>query len=175
MSHHHAHTSQDGFDENAANKLEWGDALLLGHGPMDHSHEEFVQVVKALAACNAVTALGCLQALEDHLLAHFGTEHEWMERTAYPAMECHLAEHQKVLDSVQEVNALAKIGQVGLRDSRRLAAALADWFPKHATYLDSALSAWISKRRHGGAPVILRRDLGSGVQRESAFMEAKRL
>ncbi|WP_231502178.1 bacteriohemerythrin [Herbaspirillum sp. RV1423] len=169
MSHHHAHAHQVGLDEKAAEKLEWSDAMLLGHGPIDDAHEEFVCVVKALSKCDAVTALGCLQAVEDHLLAHFGTEREWMERTEYPNMDCHLDEHQKVLDSVQQVNALAKIGQVGLRDVRRLAVALADWFPKHATYLDSALSAWISKRRYGGAPVILRRDLGNGVQQESAF------
>lgn len=166
MSHHHAHPHQGGFDENAARQLEWSDALLLGHGPMDDAHEEFVTVVKALAACDAVTALGCLQAVEDHLVAHFGTERTWMERTAYPAMDCHLDEHQKVLDSVQQVNQLAKIGQVGLRDVRRLAAALADWFPKHATYLDSALSTWISKRMHGGAPVILKRHIKSGMAQQ---------
>lgn len=138
--------------------------MLLGHAPMDAAHKEFVQVVKALAECNVVTALGCLQALEDHLLTHFGTEHEWMQRTNYPSMDCHLDEHQKVLNSVQQVNTLAKSGQVGLRDVHRLSAALADWFPKHATYLDSALSAWINKRQYGGVPVILRRDLGSPVK-----------
>lgn len=168
MSHHHAHASQTGFDENAADKLVWSDAMLLGHGPMDEAHEEFVHVVKALAACDAVTALGCLQAVEDHLLAHFDTEREWMERTEYPSMDCHLDEHRKVLDTVLQVNALAKAGQVGLRDVRRLAAALADWFPKHATYLDSALSAWVSKRRHGGAPVILRRHIVQFAEQESA-------
>ncbi|WP_229519225.1 bacteriohemerythrin [Massilia rhizosphaerae] len=164
MSHHHAHAHQGGFDENAAERLEWNDAMLLGHGPTDAAHEEFVQVVKALAACNAVTALGCLQAVEDHLLSHFESERQAMVRTSYPNMDCHLDEHQKVLDTVLEVNRLAQAGQVGLRDVRRLAAALADWFPKHATYLDSALSTWITKRRHGGAPVILRRDIRAGVQ-----------
>lgn len=157
MSHHHAHGRSAGFDENAAELLEWNDAMLLGHGPMDDAHEEFVLVVKALRACNVVTALGCLRAVEDHLVAHFGTEREWMKKTGYPAMECHLDEHQKVLDTVQQVHQLAQAGQVGLRDVHRLAAALADWFAKHATYLDSALSAWISKQKHGGAPVILRR------------------
>lgn len=169
MSHHRAHAQQGKVDENAAEQLAWSDSMLLGHGPTDDAHEDFVRVVKALAACNAVTALGCLQAVEDHLLEHFETEREWMVRTEYPNMDCHLDEHQKVLDTVLQVNQLAKAGQVGLRDVRRLAAALADWFPKHATYLDSALSAWISKRRHGGAPVILRRDIGVGVQQESTF------
>ncbi|MFJ1470037.1 bacteriohemerythrin [Massilia orientalis] len=169
MSHHHAHADPGEFDENAAERLKWNDAMLLGHGPTDHAHQEFVHVVKALAACNAVTALGCLQAVEAHLLSHFESERQWMVQTDYPNMDCHLDEHQKVLDTVLEVNRLAKAGQVGLRDVRRLAAALADWFPKHATYLDSALSAWITKRRHGGAPVILRRDIRTGVQQESIF------
>ena len=167
MSHHHAHAHQGRFDENAAEQLEWSDAMLLGHAPMDDAHQEFVRVVKALAAANVVTALGCLQAVEEHLLAHFETEREWMERTQYPSMDCHTDEHQKVIDSVQRVNALAKAGQVVLRDLRRLAAALADWFPKHATYLDSALSAWINKRRYGGAPVIFRRDIRCKTPREA--------
>ena len=166
MSHHNVHPRQARFDEEVAQKLEWRDAMRLGHGPMDNSHEDFVRVVKALSACNVVTALGSLQALEDHLLEHFQAEQGLMERTAYPNMACHLDEHQKVLDSVERVNALAKIGQVGLSDVHRLAAALADWFPQHLTYLDSALSTWISKRRHGGAPVIFRRDVRNGVQRE---------
>jgi hemerythrin len=169
MSHHHARAHPGGFDENAAERLEWNDAMLLGHGPTDDAHEEFVHVVKALAACNAATALGCLQAVEDHLQSHFESERQWMVRTDYPNMDCHLDEHRKVLDTVLEVNRLAKTGQVGLRDVRRLAAALADWFPKHATYLDSALSTWITKRRHGGAPVILRRAIRTGVQQESVL------
>lgn len=168
MSHTDKHAPPGAFDENAAGQLRWSDAMLLGHGPMDDAHEEFVQVVKALAACNAVTALGCLQAVEEHLLEHFETERKWMERTAYPAMDCHLDEHQKVLNTVQQVNQLAQAGQVGLRDVRRLGAALADWFGKHATYLDSALSAWISKHRHGGKPVLLRRDLHNGAYHDEA-------
>lgn len=169
MSHHHVHEHQGGFDERAAERLEWSDSMLLGHDPIDEAHEAFVSVVKALATCNPATALDRLQAVEDHLVDHFETERHWMEKTGYPAMDCHLDEHQKVLDSVREVNQLAKAGHVGLRDVRRLAVALADWFPKHATYLDSALSAWISKRMHGGAPIVLRRDLGMSALREDAL------
>ncbi|MEM5314679.1 hemerythrin domain-containing protein [Paraburkholderia sp. JHI869] len=140
-------------------KLEWSSAMLLGHAPIDDAHEEFVEVVMALRDCTQQTALVCLQAVEAHLLSHFATEHEWMTKTDFPAMECHLDEHQKVLDAVQQVNALAAVGEVGLSDVRRLAQALIDWFPGHADYMDSALSAWINKKLHGGAPVVLRRDL----------------
>ena len=38
-----------------------------------------------------------------------------------------------------------------------LAQALADWFPGHATYLDSALAHWMFHRRFGGKPVVIHR------------------
>ncbi|EEA03692.1 hemerythrin-like metal-binding protein [Burkholderia sp. H160] len=139
--------------------LEWSSAMLLGHAPIDESHEEFVEVVMALRECTQHTALACLQAVETHLLSHFAVEHEWMKKTDFPATECHLDEHQKVLDAVQRVNALAAAGEVGLSNVKRLAQALIDWFPGHADYMDSALSAWINKKLHGGAPVVLRREL----------------
>ncbi|MGF6597740.1 hemerythrin [Paraburkholderia sp. GAS448] len=142
-----------------AETLEWSDAMLLGHAPIDAAHEEFVEVVSVLANCTQHTALGCLQAVEAHLLSHFAIEREWMEKTDFPAADCHLDEHQRVIDAVQKVNALAAVGEVGLQDVKRLAQALADWFPGHADYMDSALSAWINKKMHGGAPVVLRRDL----------------
>ena len=31
-----------------APRLEWSDALLLGHGPMDRTHREFVEIVDAM-------------------------------------------------------------------------------------------------------------------------------
>lgn len=142
-----------------AETLEWSDAMLLGHAPIDAAHEEFVEVVTALAGCTQKTALACLQAVQAHLLSHFAIERAWMEKTDFPAADCHLDEHQRVLDAVQKMNALAAVGEVGLHDVKRLARALTDWFPGHADYMDSALSAWINKRMHGGAPVVLRRDL----------------
>ncbi|CAB3799542.1 Bacteriohemerythrin [Paraburkholderia ultramafica] len=146
-----------------AETLEWSDAMLLGHAPIDAAHEEFVEVVTALADCTQHTALGCLQAVDAHLLSHFAIEQAWMEKSGFPAADCHLDEHQRVLDAVQKVNALAAVGEVGLHDVKRLAQALADWFPGHADYMDSALSAWINKKMHGGAPVVLRRDLQVAV------------
>jgi len=38
---------------------------------------------------------------------------------------------------------------------RAFAAELERWFPGHADYLDSALAAWLCKRRFGGKPVVL--------------------
>jgi hemerythrin len=44
---------------------------------------------------------------------------------------------------------------------RSFAEELAKWFPGHADYLDSALAAWMVKRRHGARPLVLRRNIAS--------------
>lgn len=144
---------------DACQALAWSDAMLLGHGPIDAAHQEFVEVVNALAHCSPDTAAVCLQDLEAHIHSHFATEKAWMEKTDFPAAECHIDEHERVIDAVQKVNAKLCLGELGLADVRRLAQALADWFPAHAAYMDSALSAWINKKTYGGAPVVLRRDM----------------
>ena len=79
-----------------------------------------------------------------------------MNGTGFPAAQCHADEHAAVLKSVHEVQELVRDG-ANLPVVRQLAQALVDWFPGHADYLDSALSYWMSKRSHGGAPVVLRR------------------
>lgn len=147
----------------ASEKLQWSDAMLLGNGLIDEAHEEFVQVVTSLAECTQHSALTCLHAVQEHLLSHFLMEQELMEKTDFPAAECHLDEHQKVLDAVQKVTDLAMAGEVGLQDVKRLARALTDWFPGHLDYMDSALSAWISKKVYGGAPVVVRRNLQAAL------------
>src|SRR3546814_12807259 len=60
------------------------------------------------------------------------------------------------MKSVHEVRALlaASADERALGATRSLAQALVDWFPGHATYLDSALSAWMCKRVYGGKPVV---------------------
>jgi hemerythrin len=79
-----------------------------------------------------------------------------MESTAFPPRDCHQKEHAAVLQSLQEVQALhAAFGRCDV--VRSFADELARWFPGHADYLDSALAAWMSKRRHGGRPVVLKR------------------
>ena len=147
------------FVHTPAETFRWHDTMLIGQGEIDEEHREFVRVVADLHDCTAGTASACLSAVLNHLLAHFEIEESWMERLAFPAAQCHGDEHRKVLDAVSKVHDLAAIGGVALSDVKRLAKALIDWFPGHADYMDSALATWISKKTHGGAPIVLRRGL----------------
>ena len=139
-----------------AQPLHWSDALLLGYPEMDAEHREFVQLVGLLQVAPEEELGAHLAAFEAHARRHFGTEDEWMESTGFPPRDCHQKEHAAVLQSLEEVQALhATFGRCDV--VRSFADELARWFPGHADYLDSALAAWMSKRRHGGRPVVLKR------------------
>lgn len=137
-------------------QFEWSDAFLLGFGPMDRVHHEFVSIVHAMLNCPDAELLGHLKEFERHATSHFDQEQAWMSSTDFPARECHEDEHRAVQKSVAEVIPLVADGDFAV--GRRLAQALADWFPGHADYLDSALAQWMVKRSTGGTPIVIRRN-----------------
>lgn len=139
----------------------WSDAFLLGFTEMDATHQEFVQVVRALldATPEPEVLTQRMQAFIAHAERHFGEEDGWMRETEFPARDCHIDEHAAVMRSAHEVLERAEIGDA--RTVRSFAEELVKWFPGHADYLDSALAAWMVKRRHGARPLVLRRNVAS--------------
>lgn len=123
---------------------------------MDHTHREFVDCVAALQSAADADLPARLADFERHAVAHFEQEGQWMTSTSFPATQCHIDEHAAVLRSVHEVQALLLEGPKPAL-VRDLTQHLAAWFPGHADYMDAALSHWMSKRTHGGIPVVLRR------------------
>ena len=142
--------------------LVWGDHLLMGHGPMDELHEEFVELIALLQTAEDSELPSLLQAMQTHLQHHFAEEDQWMLSTGFPPRDCHIDEHAAVLKSVAEVRIKLADGDVAL--CRDLTKALVDWFPGHATHLDSALAHWLSKQRFGGKPVVIRRNILSSAE-----------
>ena len=139
--------------------LAWGDHLLMGHAPMDEIHQEFVDIIGHMQVAGDEQLSALLQAMEVHLQHHFAEENQWMEHTAFPPRGCHIDEHAAVLKSVAEVREQLAHGNVAI--CRDLVRALVDWFPGHATHLDSALAHWLFKQRFDGKPIVLRRNVQS--------------
>lgn len=137
----------------------WHDGLLLGHGPMDRVHEEFVGLIDALERASSLGSglETALDALAAHARDHFNTENAWMVDSDFPARVCHIAEHDAVLRSIEGVHRRIAHGEHAL--AQALARELAAWFPAHCDYLDAALAHWMCKRRLGGKPVVMRRRL----------------
>lgn len=137
--------------------MQWGDHFLLGFGPMDDVHEDFVGLVARMQAATDEALPALLDEFAVHLKHHFELEDRWMVETEFPPRDCHMDEHAAVLKSVTEVQGVLAEGRVDI--ARDLIEHLAAWFPGHADHLDSALAHWMSKQRHGGKPVVLRRGL----------------
>jgi hemerythrin len=140
--------------------IDWSDALVLGFPAMDNAHRTFVADLKALCAAADDGLASALDVFAVNLAVHFAQEEGWMRDTDFPAAQCHADEHAAVSKSIAEVRAVLADEEQGADRFalvRELAAELARWFPAHTDYLDAALSQWISKRAHGGVPVVLRR------------------
>jgi hemerythrin len=135
--------------------MAWEDNFVLGYEPMDAIHREFVECVGNLQRCDDTDVPQALERTIEHLQSHFDDENKLMVATDFPPRDCHIDEHTAVLGSAEEVrNAVDRGDYI---QARRFAQALADWFPGHATHLDSALAHWMVKRQHGGKPLVFRR------------------
>ncbi len=154
--------------------MHWQDSYLLGFNAMDDTHREFVDCVAALQTAEDADLTARLADFERHAAAHFEQEGQWMTSTTFPAAQCHIDEHSAVLSSVREVLALLAAGPrpAIVRD---LTAHLVAWFPGHADYMDAALSHWMSKRAHGGIPVVLRRGVARSGVAEDVNVNAEAL
>jgi len=139
---------------NDNGQFSWDDRYLLGHLAMDRTHQEFVSLVDAMLTASDAAFPAALAAFAEHAEAHFSQENQWMSED-FPARDCHIDEHAKVLASVVKVAQQVALGDVAL--GRELASALMAWFPAHADYMDSALARWLVWREHQGAPIVLRR------------------
>lgn len=135
--------------------IEWSDAHELGYAPMDHIHEEFVDIVGQMQIASDDELPALLEQFIEHAESHFDEENRWMVDNQFPPRACHIEQHNAVLNSAVDVRVLLARGDYAI--CRKFVFALADWFPNHAQHLDSALAHWMFKKHHGGKPVVFRR------------------
>ena len=133
--------------------LTWNADLTLGHGPMDHTHEEFVALLAAARAAIAepdAGALAAYEALVAHTIEHFGQEDRWMAATGFAPGNCHSFQHAQVLGLMQEVARCAREGG-DFGPLERVLPELASWFPVHAQTMDAALASHLDAIGHDAA------------------------
>lgn len=121
--------------------MEWSERYELGIARMDETHREFVGFCNELAAAAPEDFLARLDALIGHTAAHFGQENRWMEAVDFPA--CHRAEHDRVLEVMNEVRRRVEKGDAFL--GRRLLEELRPWFDNHVDTMDAALAFHLGK------------------------------
>lgn len=123
--------------------LQWSDEFVLGIGPMDQTHVEFVDLLAAVATADDAALLQKWHELVEHTQVHFDTENRWMQESGFAATNCHTTHHKTVLDVMREG---LQYGQQGhLNIVRQMADELATWFPQHADSMDAALAMHLQR------------------------------
>lgn len=126
------------MDTTTPLKLDLNDEMRCGDARMDHTHEEFVEIVNTLLAAPPERELAVFRALLDHTVEHFAQEERWMQATGFAAGNCHATQHASILDTMREVLRRAEAGQTEF--IQRMAEALVEWFPMHASSMDAGLA-----------------------------------
>lgn len=123
--------------------MEWDDTLVLDRGVMDDTHREFIGLLNQLADAPDGEMLAVLDEFIKHTKAHFAQEQRWMEQMSFPPTECHVREHDGVLEIAREVRNRAAAGETGF--GLVLAQAVAQWFADHAASMDNVLALYMKE------------------------------
>jgi hemerythrin-like metal-binding protein len=118
--------------------LDWTAALSMGVARMDDTHEEFVSMLNQLLAAPPNEQLLLYRSFIEHTVAHFAQEERWMLATGFAAENCHAGQHATILETM---NAVLEHSEKGDADIiKRMALALAEWFPQHTASMDAGLA-----------------------------------
>lgn len=123
--------------------LEWKPDFALGLAPMDATHREFVALLNELHAAGDAELPAKLARFLAHTIAHFERENEWMRRSGFPPLGCHMGEHERVLELMIKVLAMVKAGHTVA--GRVLIAELPAWFENHTATMDYTLAYFIEQ------------------------------
>lgn len=144
--------------------LAWNDKLVLNQPKLDHTHQEFVELLNAFGAAldGGGDALPAYEALLAHTEAHFAMEEDWMARCGFEPQNCHASQHAMVLNVMRE--ALRYANELKDREPLNiLRTELAGWFPQHAEMMDAALVWTMEQRGFDPATGECREPLAAGA------------
>ena len=84
------------------------DHLLLDIPEIDSQHKELIAQVNGLhlallEGADKATRDSLLSQLAEDMRSHFAYEEEWMERYAYPRLEAHKKEHDRLTRNLNEL------------------------------------------------------------------------
>lgn len=119
--------------------MEWQESFVLDHEIMDETHQELIRLIDFLQTANDEETLKALQTIIKHSEVHFVQENRWMEESGFAAIDSHINEHNRVLESL---NRMLRMLEGGTPDLGKIVAnELSGWFSQHSSTMDSAL-AW---------------------------------
>ncbi|MCM0082442.1 bacteriohemerythrin [Geomonas sp. Red32] len=125
----------------------WNDSLQVGIDEVDLHHRRLVELLNktydaVLARENDSQVGEWLDQLVDYATYHFNTEEIIMSNAHYPDLVAHLAEHQKFITRIVEIQRDHQSGKTHL--SLELMTFLKDWLFDHIMKTDAAYGKFVA-------------------------------
>ena len=129
--------------------LEWKDEYSVGIDSIDQQHRRLVNLINQLHTAVSYSTgeefeREALDELVDYTKTHFSYEEGLMEQNGYPDFEPHKAQHEQMIQKVNEVLAEYKEDQdAAMKDALDY---LSDWLINHINGTDKEYSSFLIEK-----------------------------
>jgi hemerythrin len=130
-------------------RVEWKDTYSVGIASIDQQHKKLIDLINMLQTTVDYSTgeefeRECLAAVVDYTKTHFGYEEELMEKYGYPEFEAHKAQHQEMIDKVNQL--LAEYEQHPESAMKSALSFLKQWLIRHINGTDKQYSEHLLAR-----------------------------
>ncbi len=105
---------------------------MLGLEIMDNKHIEFLALVEKYKTLKEGELSAYLNEFKQHLVEHFTQENELMEKYGFFAAHCHIGEHQRVLEMLDDMISSNNKKEIDTYFTELIY----DWFNNHLNTMD---------------------------------------
>lgn len=134
--------------------LEWDSELETGDALVDQQHRDIHDLCNELVSVESSAAeiMSVLDRLIDHVLTHFATEEDLMQRESYPPELAakHIAQHRELTEGARQKVLEFRSGT--LTSTGPLLEFLRDWIASHVAEHDRGLIEYVRARNGLGSP-----------------------
>ena len=134
----------------------WSDELRTGVAEIDDQHQLLFRraaVVRdaVLAGQGIEEVQATIDFLLDYAAVHFETEARYMKVAAFPGEQVHLAEHAKLVRTLQRAAEVYRLEGATPKLAEELVGFFERWLADHIHDHDRQLAAWLAKATTPGA------------------------
>lgn len=127
---------------------------------IDDYHRSISELAGQLMRCPEFEIPEIYRRLLTKLAHAFGEEQNLMEESSFPAIQCHLEQHARVMATLHRVHPAIMVGDYN--SARRIGGKLlSDWLKLHACTQDAAMAIWVlSTQQRVMAALLKKNELG---------------
>jgi len=133
----------------------WDESCKTGIKEIDQDHQAMVKLINDLYEAMQDGSGGALllpifTALKHYTETHFSKEEAFMSDGEAPELEQHLAEHQRMVAKLADLEHRHRDGEAAI--SLQTLTFLRDWFKNHICVTDKAMAEHFDQRQTGHNP-----------------------